>query len=287
LGRTPLRPGSKHGTGGLTHVEPLRIEAPEVLVVEDEAYARFAVNPERVGGAETDVVVLENEAGPRVLGQGAPSFDPTRCARTAVAVAAADMDHDDGLVPEFHAVEDLGLTGDIGDALADQHRVGAVQDHILRGVEGKPQVEFAGLASDCSEVGIGVPHHGVELRHVRVGRVGREVRRHAVHADIVPHQIVEDLVEILERGSEVRVLLPSARVVALEIRPAHDLDREAETQRTDRRGPGARSCLTWAVNAYRRELLRSRRVLRSRDNADCQRAQPTRADSVHQVMRAG
>ena len=185
-------------------------------MIEDQPHSRMAVDPQDVGGTEPEIVMLEHEAPAHGFGQGLPGLDPARVAGGAVPIGAPDMDHHDGLRPEFHQIEHLGLGNEVGDAPFDELRIRAVQNNELRRMERQAQVERLGLGAERGKLGRAVPHHGMELRHVGMGRIGREIRGHPVHRDPVLRQKVEDAVEVLQRDLEMRVLLPAPRIVALE-----------------------------------------------------------------------
>ena len=52
----------------LTKFETLRIKAPEVLIVEHQAHSGVFVDPENVGCAEAEIVMLQHQASLDVLG---------------------------------------------------------------------------------------------------------------------------------------------------------------------------------------------------------------------------
>ena len=68
----------------------------------------------------------------------------------------------------------------------------------------------------------------VELRQVRMRRIGRQRRGKPVHADVVAREIVEHAAQRLERVAQVRAGLPAPRVVAGQPALTQDLDREAQ-----------------------------------------------------------
>ena len=43
-----LRPSPDHSLERVSHVEPIRIQTPEVLVIEDQPHSRLFVNPQDV-----------------------------------------------------------------------------------------------------------------------------------------------------------------------------------------------------------------------------------------------
>jgi hypothetical protein len=65
-------------------------------------------------------------------------------------------------------------------------------------MEGQPQVHLARFSADGGKLCPAFAHHVVELRHVRMRGIGRQIRRHPVHVDPVPLQMVKDAVQILE-----------------------------------------------------------------------------------------
>ena len=58
-------------------------------------------------------------------------------------------------------------------------------------------------------------HLCMELRHVRMCGIRRQIRRHSVHADLLPAEIAEYIVKVSERNPQVRSRLPAPGVVAL------------------------------------------------------------------------
>ena len=80
-------------------------------------------------------------------------------------------------------------------------------------MEGEAEILLTRDASDEGEFVARLVDHVVELRHVWVRLVGRDVGRHAVHVDVVLAQVLEDFAEIAERDFQVRILLPAACVV--------------------------------------------------------------------------
>ena len=212
----------------VAQVEPLGIEAPEMLIVEDQADAGARVNPQHVGRREADVVVFKDETAANMLGALLPPRDPAGAAGLVIVIDAADMGDHHRFVVQLHTVEHFGLAGQIPDALRGQRRIGGVEQHILRGVEGQAHVERARLGAERAQLRVAFRDHVVELRHVGVRGVGRKVRREAVHVDLLGRQIVENGVDIFERAFEMRIFLPAPGVVGFHPRLAHDLDGEAE-----------------------------------------------------------
>ena len=111
LGALALGPRLQDGGQRRHHVQIFGVEAPEVLVGEDQPHARVLVDPQHVGGAEAQVVVFEHEAPAHRFGQRRPGLDPAPVARGPVAVGAPDMDHHHGLGAKLHQIEHLGLGG--------------------------------------------------------------------------------------------------------------------------------------------------------------------------------
>jgi len=207
-----------------------------MLVVEHEPHAGPLVNPQRVGGREADIVILQHQPALDVLGAFLPPLDPARAAGVVVVVDAADVRDHHRLVVQPHAVEHFRLARQVPDALLRQRCVWAVEQHVLRRVERQPDVEFARFLPERGQLGVALRHHVMELRHVGVRRVGRQVRRQPVHVELFLGEIVEDLRHLLQRAFQVRVLLPPPRVVALEAGLAHHLDGEAEAHWAGRVG---------------------------------------------------
>ena len=148
-----------------------------MLVIEDQPDAGALMQPQGVGSGEAQVVVLQHEASADVLGALLPAGDPAFAAGIMVIVHAADVRHQHGSVVQPHAVEHLGLRGQIPDRLGGQLGIGRVEQHELRRMEGQSYVVVARLAAERRQLGIALRHHIVELRHVGVGGIGREVGR--------------------------------------------------------------------------------------------------------------
>ena len=242
LGAHPCGPGREEPFQHIAHREPLGIEAPHVLVIEDAAHARPLVDPQHVRGREADVVILQHQASADMLGALLPPLNPACAARLVIVVHPADMRDHHRLVVELHPVQHLGLARQIPDAFPRQLGVGRVQQDILRRVEGQADVVGARLGAERAQFRITVGHHGVELRHVGMRGIGRDVRRQPVHVEPLGAQIIEHAVEQFQRAFEVRALLPAPRILRLEIGAAHHLDGKAEAQGAI----GVGHAVTWA-----------------------------------------
>ena len=68
----------------------------------------------------------------------------------------------------------------------------------------------------------------MELGQLGMARIGRERGGHPVHADVVAVEVLEHAAQVLERPTQVRAGLPSARVVGGQAALAQDLDGKAE-----------------------------------------------------------
>jgi hypothetical protein len=119
------------GGEGLVLVDPLAVEAPVMKVVEDQGDAGALVDPEHLGDTVAGVVVLENQPAADMLGQQLPCADPALAAGREVAVDAADVGDNHSLRAELHEVEEGGLGREVGRALRDKSRVGAVKQDVL------------------------------------------------------------------------------------------------------------------------------------------------------------
>ena len=202
-----------------------------MLIVEDQPHAGALVNPQYVGGGKADVVVLQHQPALHVFWALLPPLDPARAAGLMVVVHAADMGDHHRLVVQLHPVEHLRLARQVPDALLGQFRIGRIQQHILRRVERQADVIVAHLLPERAQLRIALRHHVVELRHVRMRRIRRDVGRQPVHVEILALQILEHVVEEFERAFEVRVLLPAARVAGFQPGLAHHLYRKSQAKR--------------------------------------------------------
>src|SRR5690606_30683028 len=53
-----FRPRAKHANQRLPHVQAIRIETPEMLMIKNETHSGVLMNPERIGRTEAQIVVL-------------------------------------------------------------------------------------------------------------------------------------------------------------------------------------------------------------------------------------
>lgn len=201
-----------------------------MLIVEDAAHPRPLLNPQHIGGGEAQIVILQYQPGADMIRALLPSLDPAGAARLAIVIDATDMGDDHRLRVQPHPVEHLRLAGEIANAPRRQPGIGRVEQDILRGVEGQADVERAGLGAERPQFRIALRDHVMELRHVGMGGVGRDVRGQAVHIEPLRREIVEHRVEQFERAFQMRVLLPAPRILRLQLGAAHHLDRKAEAQ---------------------------------------------------------
>ena len=140
--------------------------------------------------------------------------------------------------------------------------VSAVQNDVLRGMEAEPKPLRAGKSADVFQVGPAVVDHGVKLRQVRVRVVRGKFAAHAVHAYVMPAQVFERFAEIAKRDAQVRIAPPATRVVALQVRPSHHLDRKAETHGFGREGRHGQAVLVGLGPAARRHGMRQTALFR-------------------------
>ena len=142
-------------------------------------------------------------------------------ARLAVAIGAADMDHQHGFRPEFHQVQHLGLGGQVPDALLDQVRIGAVQHDELRGVERQADVR---AASPCRRSPAARPPLSAPCRGIAACRDAWRRARGRTTSGTSGCRGGRDsrgcASTYSERHLQVRVAGPAAGVVALQVGPA-------------------------------------------------------------------
>ena len=68
----------------------------------------------------------------------------------------------------------------------------------------------------------------VKLRHIGVRRVGRDIRRDAVHANLRLPEVFEDRIQIAETHAQMRFDLPPAGIVTFQVCSAEHFYRESE-----------------------------------------------------------
>ncbi len=107
------------------------------------------------------------------------------------------------------------MRGQIGDALAHQVGIWAVQDDELLRVKRKPQIQCAGAAPECAQLVRALFDLPMKLRHLGMRHIRRKVRRDPVHSDFFLREVIENAFQILERDAKVRGLLPPPAIVAL------------------------------------------------------------------------
>ena len=148
-----------------------------------QRHARARVEFEHVGGAVGDVVVLQHQPPLRRFGQRLVTGRPTVHRGGLVAVHAADVHDDDspparppscrGSSPGFRCPSTL-LRFNSGSGLLRIVYCDGWNDSR------SPMSRARGPARAIPPRFL---HLSVELRHVRVGHIRRDVRRHAVHRD--------------------------------------------------------------------------------------------------------
>src|SRR5690348_6860097 len=108
-------------------------------------------------------------------------------------------------------------------------------------MEGQSQILIPSLGSERGELVAAFRNLIMKLRHVRMSRVRRDIRRHPVHRDLLPREVLEDLAQISNRDTQVRVRLPPSRIVALQPCLSQDLYRKTKPQRVSHYKPDAGS----------------------------------------------
>src|SRR3954463_14118327 len=93
------------------------------------------------------------------------------------------------------------------------------------------QILLAGSPPDRAQVGFAFLDHAVKLRHRGMRDVRRKVRRHSIHVDFVPVEVIEDLVDILERYSQVGLTFPAAGSMAFQNGLPQKLNGKTEPKR--------------------------------------------------------
>jgi hypothetical protein len=81
--------------------------------------------------------------------------------------------------------------------------------------------------TELGQLGRAFAHLVMELRHPWMGRVRREVGRHAVHGDPGRREVTEHVAEVREADAQVRAVLPTPAVMALQIGPCQRLDNKS------------------------------------------------------------
>src|ERR1700710_130711 len=102
-------PGRYEALQRIPHVQALRVQAPEMLVIEHATDACAFMDPQHIGGREADVVVLQDKPSLDVLGALFPTSNPTSTAGIMIVIHATDMGDHHGLVILLHPVEHFGL----------------------------------------------------------------------------------------------------------------------------------------------------------------------------------
>ena len=127
-----------------------------------------------------------------------------------------------------------------------------VQHHVLGRVQARGRDPRARASGRSGRGPWRAPDLVVEPRHLRVRRVGDEVRGEPVHADAGLVEVVEDSVQCVDRDAEAGLRLPAPRVVAPEALAAEDLDGEADAASRLRhvRLGVQRSCRAWTGRAF-------------------------------------
>src|SRR4051794_11897544 len=110
-----------------------------MLVIEDQFHPRLAMDLQDIVGPKGDVVILQDEAMAGAIGKALPRAGPSITSGRAIAIEPTDVDDHDALRALPQEIEHLGLALDIVNALARQLFVGAIQDDVLRGMEGEAQ----------------------------------------------------------------------------------------------------------------------------------------------------
>ena len=111
------------------------------MVVQDvphDPQAGAAVELENGAQAEGPVVVLDHEPRPRGVRE---PFESGLEAAERVALAAADVEHDDRLGAEAHRVHQRRLDLEVADRAVCDGRVLGVEDDVLAGVGRQPDVQ--------------------------------------------------------------------------------------------------------------------------------------------------
>jgi len=104
-----------------------------------------------------------------------------------------------------------------------------VQDADEWKVEGEAQAEVIRHPAQHRQLSRAVLDLVMELGHVGVGHIGGQVGSHAIHTDILPVEIHEDVTQVGEANAEMRLVLPASAVVGLESRLPQNLDGESKS----------------------------------------------------------
>jgi hypothetical protein len=152
-------------------------------MIENQRHAAEAVHFQHIGRAEGNVVVLQHEPPPRVLREPLVRLRPALPRRYSIPVNTTHMDHHHAFRSHLHAVQDLGLAGDIVHALRRQLLTGAIEDDVLRGMKREAQILRSRDLAQLPQFVCTFGHLIAKLRHLRVRQVWRQIRREPVHVD--------------------------------------------------------------------------------------------------------
>src|SRR5437764_13136326 len=99
------RPGAQHRADCFLQAHAFRVEAPEVLMIEDQPNTGLLVNPQDVGWSVAKVVVLQNQAGLGRFREPVENPNPSLAAAAPIAVHASDVDTNHSLRSKLNGIK--------------------------------------------------------------------------------------------------------------------------------------------------------------------------------------
>src|SRR3954453_8409504 len=90
------RPGRQKPIERVLQLEALGVQTPEVLDVKDQAHTGTLMYFEHVGGAVTEIIVLQHKAPRHFGGQTLPGCAPAINSTCLIAIGTARMDDENG-----------------------------------------------------------------------------------------------------------------------------------------------------------------------------------------------
>ena len=192
MGRTPSGHVSRIARTAPQQVE-VGVKAPEVLVVEHDLHAGVPVDPEHVRGAEVQVVVLEHQTATDMLRKrsmpqpnGVRSLgDPRRHLRRESPRPPQGRASIKSSISAWVARSQTLFFTSTGSGLFSTTNWEGWKDNPRS--SSRAFLPSARRSPTLSAITL------VELGHVGMCDVGRQIGRHPVHVDPVATEVVEDL----------------------------------------------------------------------------------------------
>jgi hypothetical protein len=237
--------------------------------VPDHAEPGPPADLEGVLESEDAVVVLDHEPRTGPLRKSLKGPQEAQLPRFVSALAAADVQNDHGFWTQTHRVEQPRLQLQVsGRRFA--HPLGSrVEDDVLTWMARQAHVELVRVGAHLRELLGAIVDLSVELRQLRMGAVGDERGRQAIHADLHAREILEDLAQPLERDAQVRLRLPTTGVVRGQPRFAHHLHGEPQLPARHHTPPKVDPRRRPRAPATRDDVGRTHLVVSWRDTSSC------------------